>query len=81
MPADLKAAIRFRTHRGTILTNFDDKALVTRTEMTRHIGSSKKEKGSKNKNADKAAPDKAAADMVAPVAPVPAVGPDNAGLG
>jgi hypothetical protein len=36
VPADAKAAIRFRTHRGTILTNFDDKALVTRTEVSRH---------------------------------------------
>jgi hypothetical protein len=36
VPADAKAAIRFRTHRGVILTNFDDKALVTRTEISRH---------------------------------------------
>jgi hypothetical protein len=35
VPADAKAAIRFRTHRGVILTNFDDKALVTRTEISR----------------------------------------------
>ncbi|HXQ80063.1 MAG TPA: DUF4097 family beta strand repeat-containing protein [Opitutaceae bacterium] len=35
VPADAKAAIRFRTHRGVILTNFDDKALVTRTEILR----------------------------------------------
>jgi hypothetical protein len=34
VPADAKAAIRFRTHRGVILTNFDDKALVTRTEIS-----------------------------------------------
>jgi len=34
-PADLKASVRFRTHRGTILTNFDDKALVTKTEYAR----------------------------------------------
>ena len=31
VPADAKANIRFRTHRGVILTNFDDKALVTRS--------------------------------------------------
>ncbi|HEY5080060.1 MAG TPA: DUF4097 family beta strand repeat-containing protein, partial [Opitutaceae bacterium] len=35
VPADLKAGIRFRTHRGVILTNFDDKALVTKTEVSR----------------------------------------------
>src|SRR5208283_2421240 len=35
VPADAKAAIRFRTHRGVILTNFDDKALVTKTEISR----------------------------------------------
>lgn len=35
VPADLKAAIRFRTHRGVILTNFDDKALVTKTEISK----------------------------------------------
>jgi hypothetical protein len=36
VPADAKAAVRFRTHHGVILTNFDDKALVTRTEISRH---------------------------------------------
>ena len=35
VPSDLKAGIRFRTHRGEILTNFDDKALVSKTEITR----------------------------------------------
>jgi hypothetical protein len=35
VPADLKAAIRFRTHRGVILSNFDDKVLVTKTEVSR----------------------------------------------
>jgi hypothetical protein len=34
VPADAKANIHFRTHRGVILTNFDDKALVTRTEVS-----------------------------------------------
>lgn len=40
VPADAKANIRFRTHHGVILTNFDDKALVTRTEISqfqRHV--------------------------------------------
>ena len=35
VPADLKAGIRFRTHRGMIMTNFDDKVLVTKTEVSR----------------------------------------------
>jgi hypothetical protein len=33
VPAEAKANVRFRTHRGVILTNFDDKALVTKTEV------------------------------------------------
>jgi hypothetical protein len=70
VPADLKAAISFRTHRGTILTNFDDKALVTRTEISRH-GYSKKEK-TKTKNAD-GAPEgpQAAVNPAPPVPPSP----------
>ena len=35
VPTETKASIRFRTHRGIILTNFDDKALVTRVEVSR----------------------------------------------
>jgi hypothetical protein len=34
LPGDSRANIRFRTHRGVILTNFDDKALVTKTVVT-----------------------------------------------
>ena len=75
VPADLKAAIRFRTHRGTILTNFDDKALVTHTEISHHGYSRKDKEKNRNKNADKAAAD--AAGPAAPVPPVPAVGPDS----
>jgi hypothetical protein len=37
VPADAKANIRFRTHRGVILTNFDDKALVTKTEVSHSL--------------------------------------------
>ncbi len=33
VPSDTKADVRFRTHRGVILTNFDDKTLVTKTEV------------------------------------------------
>jgi hypothetical protein len=35
LPAAEKACIRFRTHHGVILTDFDDKALVIRTEISR----------------------------------------------
>ena len=55
VPADLKAAIRFRTHRGVILTNFDDKALITKTEISRRT----------HKSDDRLTP----FDMVAPAAP------------
>jgi hypothetical protein len=33
LPSDSKANILFRTHRGVIMSNFDDKALVTKTEI------------------------------------------------
>jgi hypothetical protein len=59
VPADLKAAVRFRTHRGTILSNFDDKILVTKTEVSRHPTH-------KSKDKDKDA-------TVAPEAPIPPV--------
>jgi hypothetical protein len=60
VPGDTKASVRFRTHRGVILTNFDEKVLVTRTEVVRRAP--KKEKAPKS--ADKV-PDAA----VAPPAP------------
>jgi hypothetical protein len=34
VPEASKANVRFRTHRGVILTNFDNKALVTKTVVT-----------------------------------------------
>ena len=34
VPADAKANVRLRTQNGSILTDFDDKALVTKTEAT-----------------------------------------------
>jgi len=34
-PAQAKANVTFRTHHGAILTNFDDKVLVTKTELAR----------------------------------------------
>ncbi|HZZ18077.1 MAG TPA: DUF4097 family beta strand repeat-containing protein [Opitutaceae bacterium] len=58
LPHDSKADVRFRTHRGLILTNFDDKALVTKTEV-----SVKKIHKDKRKGAD--------SEVEEPVAPVP----------
>jgi hypothetical protein len=49
VPADSKAAIRFRTHRGVILTNFDDKTLVTRTEISRRASKRAPRAGSSDK--------------------------------
>ncbi len=73
VPADLKAAVRFRTHRGMILTNFDDKALVTRTEISRRAS----KKAPKASSADKApVPPESPEAAVAPVAPAPA-NPDS----
>ncbi|MBS0664540.1 MAG: hypothetical protein JSR48_14835 [Verrucomicrobia bacterium] len=39
LPATAKANVRLRTHNGSILTDFDDKALVTKTESIRFPGS------------------------------------------
>jgi hypothetical protein len=35
LPADAQAKIRLRTQNGAILTDFDDKSLVTKTESVR----------------------------------------------
>jgi len=61
VPSDSKADIRFHTHRGLILTNFDDKVLVTRTEVSQTRIRREKHKSD---DADKAT------DAVAPVPPV-----------
>ena len=54
IPPDAKAAIRFRTHRGVILTNFDDKALVTKTEIFRRAPRKEAKSRSAEKEKDKA---------------------------
>jgi hypothetical protein len=74
VPADLKAAVRFRTHRGTILTNFDDKVLVTKTEISKHA---RKPRASKDEKGDGTAPTAEteatpSADATAAVAPAAA---------
>lgn len=38
VPSDGKANVRFRTQNGAVLTDFDDAALVTRTENTPRLG-------------------------------------------
>lgn len=38
LPSSAKARVRLRTHNGSILTDFDDKALVTKTESVRTKG-------------------------------------------
>ena len=38
LPATAKANVRLRTHNGSILTDFDDKVLVTKTESIRTSG-------------------------------------------
>jgi hypothetical protein len=52
VPSDAKAAIRFRTHHGVILTNFDDKALVTRTEISRRAAKKAPKAADKDKAQD-----------------------------
>ena len=42
VPADAKANVRLRTQNGSILTDFDDKALVTKTENSPRTSSSRK---------------------------------------
>ncbi|MCR6654879.1 MAG: DUF4097 domain-containing protein [Opitutus sp.] len=38
LPGEAKANIRLRTHNGSILTDFDEKSLVTKTESVRNQG-------------------------------------------
>lgn len=42
VPANAKANVRLRTQNGSILTDFDDTALVTKTETTFRAGSSRR---------------------------------------
>jgi len=69
VPNDSKADIRFRTHRGLILTNFDDKVLVTKTEISQtriHREKHKSDDGDKDTQAVAAEPAEGAekADVV-----------------
>jgi len=67
VPSDSKADVSFHTHRGLILTNFDDKALVTKTEVS--VRKSHKDR-KKDSDSEDTAP-------IPPVAPAAAVPPDG----
>jgi hypothetical protein len=64
LPQDAKANVRFRTHRGVILTNFDEKALVTKTEVSRS-----KEKDSRRRDMVEPVAPAATAAPTSPVSP------------
>lgn len=70
VPADAKANVRLRTQNGSILTDFDDKALVTKTENTAR-GTSRRSIRSPRPPAAPAAPGAAPAAAPSP-APAPA---------
>jgi len=67
VPGDTKANVLFRTHRGVIMSNFDDKVLVAKTTVTRVTKHH-------TKSAD-ARPDAAAPS--APAGATPAVAPEK----
>jgi hypothetical protein len=64
VPSETKANVRFRTHRGVILTNFDDKTLVTKTEVLH-----RKEKDKDKMHSVPAAPAEPAEPAEAPEKP------------
>jgi hypothetical protein len=73
VPSDSKADVRFHTHRGLILTNFDDKSLVTKTEI-----SVRKVHKDKKKDSDDDTSSVAPVSPTAPVAPVAPTAPPAA---
>ena len=76
-PVATKANVTFRTHHGTILTNFDDKALVTKTEFARSTRKHKERHASAD--APPATPSVNSPDAPPPAPPAhPIDGPDNA---
>jgi hypothetical protein len=68
LPSAAKATIRLRTHHGLILTNFDDKALVTRTEISEYREHSRRRDSGDTEAEAPTAP-------AAPAAPVAASAP------
>ena len=77
-PAQAKANVTFRTHHGTILTNFDDKALVTKTEIAR--GSHRHKERKDAPDAPPSTPSVGSPDAPPATPPAkPIDGPDTAG--
>jgi hypothetical protein len=70
VPPDAKANIRFRTHHGLILTNFDDKSLVTRMEISEYGEHSPKDSPGAPRPPAAAAPAEAPAAPAAEAAPM-----------
>ena len=68
LPADAKANVRLRTQNGSVLTDFDDAALVTKTESAPRTSSRRTTRTAKAAPAAPAAP-------VGPEAPRPAAAP------
>jgi hypothetical protein len=66
LPADAKANVRLRTQNGSVLTDFDDTVLVTKTETAPRTSTRRTSRTSKPAPAAPAAP---SADTVAPEAP------------
>jgi hypothetical protein len=76
VPSDAKASVRFRTHHGLILTNFDDKALVTRTEVSRRVPYAKS-RSDADSNSSGSGSGPAPVPPASPAAPVGPTGPDT----
>ncbi len=73
VPADTKANVRLRSQNGSILTDFDDKALVTKTE----IMNSPRTKHSSSHAPTPPTPPTPGVAPVAPIAPAVAVDTDD----
>lgn len=75
LPADAKANVRLRTQNGSVLTDFDDTVLVTKTETAPRTSTRRTSRTSKPAPAAPPAP---SADAVAPEAPRPPAAPKPA---
>ena len=75
LPADAKANVRLRTQNGSVLTDFDDTVLITKTETAPRTSPRRTSRTSKPAPAAPAAP---SADAVAPEAPRPPAAPKPA---
>jgi hypothetical protein len=71
LPADAKANERLRTQNGAVLTDFEETALVTKTESTPRPVSPRRTRAAKTPTATPATPAAPAAAPKAPAAPKP----------